>query len=213
MTHYLPNLTQEYKVTGLTALTTYTIQVAAMTSKGQGQLSASTISSGVPPGQMQYLTLIWVHAGVFEGATERTRFLKLVLVCTETQQNSTQLFLRAGITRELISFSLLSILFCRVAWSSDQFSHLQHRPSLRHAAVQTWLRWQDVHFPLADWSPGKTLYLLQHNEDSSCFFLVLVHIPVDLFNFLRCSYCPLSRCISDRYNRREWRVAVGSSAV
>lgn len=51
VTHYLPNLTQEYKVTGLTALTTYTIQVAAMTSKGQGQISASTISSGVPPGQ------------------------------------------------------------------------------------------------------------------------------------------------------------------
>ncbi|XP_042249381.1 protein sidekick-2 isoform X4 [Thunnus thynnus] len=49
VTHYLPNLTQEYKVTGLTALTTYTIQVAAMTSKGQGQLSSSTISSGVPP--------------------------------------------------------------------------------------------------------------------------------------------------------------------
>uniref|UniRef100_A0A8C6U6E1 Sidekick cell adhesion molecule 2a n=1 Tax=Neogobius melanostomus TaxID=47308 RepID=A0A8C6U6E1_9GOBI len=49
VTHYLPNLTQEYKVTGLTALTTYTIQVAAMTSKGQGQISASTISSGVPP--------------------------------------------------------------------------------------------------------------------------------------------------------------------
>ena len=51
VTHYLPNVTQDYKVTGLTALTTYTIQVAAMTAKGQGQLSASTISSGVPPGQ------------------------------------------------------------------------------------------------------------------------------------------------------------------
>lgn len=51
VTHYLPNLTQEYRVTGLTALTTYTIQVAGMTSKGQGQLSSSTISSGVPPGQ------------------------------------------------------------------------------------------------------------------------------------------------------------------
>ncbi|KAL0993533.1 hypothetical protein UPYG_G00109280 [Umbra pygmaea] len=49
VTHYLPNLTQDYRVTGLTALTTYTIQVAAMTSKGQGQLSSSTISSGVPP--------------------------------------------------------------------------------------------------------------------------------------------------------------------
>ncbi|KAJ8384733.1 hypothetical protein AAFF_G00199390 [Aldrovandia affinis] len=49
VTHYLPNLTQEYRVTGLTALTTYTIQVAGMTSKGQGLLSSSTISSGVPP--------------------------------------------------------------------------------------------------------------------------------------------------------------------
>ncbi|KAL7860443.1 hypothetical protein AOLI_G00167920 [Acnodon oligacanthus] len=49
VTHYLPNMTQEYRVTGLTALTTYTIQVAGMTSKGQGQLSSSTISSGVPP--------------------------------------------------------------------------------------------------------------------------------------------------------------------
>lgn len=66
VTHYLPNLTQEYKVTGLTALTTYTIQVAAMTSKGQGQLSASTISSGVPPGQMNHLTLMRVHLEVLE---------------------------------------------------------------------------------------------------------------------------------------------------
>ncbi|KAM9597745.1 protein sidekick-2 [Trichechus inunguis] len=49
VTHYLPNITLEYRVTGLTALTTYTIEVAAMTSKGQGQVSASTISSGVPP--------------------------------------------------------------------------------------------------------------------------------------------------------------------
>uniref|UniRef100_A0A8C5B5A4 Fibronectin type-III domain-containing protein n=1 Tax=Gadus morhua TaxID=8049 RepID=A0A8C5B5A4_GADMO len=49
VTHYLPNLTQDYRVTGLTALTTYTIQVAGMTTKGQGQLSSSTISSGVPP--------------------------------------------------------------------------------------------------------------------------------------------------------------------
>uniref|UniRef100_A0A8C8RVJ0 Sidekick cell adhesion molecule 2 n=1 Tax=Pelusios castaneus TaxID=367368 RepID=A0A8C8RVJ0_9SAUR len=49
VTHYLPNVTLEYRVTGLTALTTYTIEVAAMTSKGHGQLSSSTISSGVPP--------------------------------------------------------------------------------------------------------------------------------------------------------------------
>lgn len=44
-------MTLEYRVTGLTALTTYTIEVAAMTAKGQGQVSASTISSGVPPGR------------------------------------------------------------------------------------------------------------------------------------------------------------------
>uniref|UniRef100_A0A8C7STJ0 Sidekick cell adhesion molecule 2 n=1 Tax=Oncorhynchus mykiss TaxID=8022 RepID=A0A8C7STJ0_ONCMY len=49
VTHYLPNVTLEYRVTGLTALTTYTIEVAGMTSKGQGKLSSSTISSGVPP--------------------------------------------------------------------------------------------------------------------------------------------------------------------
>uniref|UniRef100_A0A8C5FR83 Sidekick cell adhesion molecule 2 n=1 Tax=Gadus morhua TaxID=8049 RepID=A0A8C5FR83_GADMO len=49
VTHYLPNVTLDYRVTGLTALTTYTIEVAGMTSKGQGQLSSSTISSGVPP--------------------------------------------------------------------------------------------------------------------------------------------------------------------
>lgn len=52
VTHYLPNVTLEYRVTGLTALTTYTIEVAAMTSKGQGQVSSSTISSGVPPGEL-----------------------------------------------------------------------------------------------------------------------------------------------------------------
>lgn len=51
VTHYLPNVTLEYRVTGLTALTTYTIEVAGMTSKGQGLLSSSTISSGVPPGR------------------------------------------------------------------------------------------------------------------------------------------------------------------
>ncbi|XP_044155181.1 protein sidekick-2 isoform X1 [Bufo gargarizans] len=49
VTHYLPNVTLEYRVTGLTALTTYTIQVAGMTSKGQGAVVSSTISSGVPP--------------------------------------------------------------------------------------------------------------------------------------------------------------------
>lgn len=68
MTHYLPNVTLEYRVTGLTALTTYTIEVAAMTAKGQGQVSASTISSGVPPGGCPggvpcLLLLIGTHSG------------------------------------------------------------------------------------------------------------------------------------------------------
>lgn len=75
VTHYLPNLTQEYKVTGLTALTTYTIQVAAMTAKGQGQLSASTISSGVPPGQTEKLRQL--NSELIQ--TAPLTFLKLVL--------------------------------------------------------------------------------------------------------------------------------------
>lgn len=54
-------------MTGLTALTTYTIQVAAMTSKGQGQLSASTISSGVPPGLIKAPDPIRVFPQVHEG--------------------------------------------------------------------------------------------------------------------------------------------------
>lgn len=48
----MSNSTLEYKVTGLTSLTTYTLEVAAMTGAGMGMLSSSTISSGVPPGEM-----------------------------------------------------------------------------------------------------------------------------------------------------------------
>ncbi|NWW94823.1 SDK2 protein, partial [Rhynochetos jubatus] len=64
VTHYLPNVTLEYRVTGLTALTTYTIEVAAMTSKGQGQVSSSTISSGVPPGKHGDMGTLAVLGGV-----------------------------------------------------------------------------------------------------------------------------------------------------
>ncbi|XP_072415393.1 protein sidekick-1 isoform X1 [Chiloscyllium punctatum] len=49
MSRKLSNTTQEYKITGLSSLTTYTIEVAAMTSVGIGVLTLSTISSGVPP--------------------------------------------------------------------------------------------------------------------------------------------------------------------
>ncbi|CAM9401214.1 unnamed protein product [Lampetra planeri] len=49
VTHYLPNSTREYRVTGLAALTTYVIEVSARTSRGSGPTSASTISSGIPP--------------------------------------------------------------------------------------------------------------------------------------------------------------------
>ncbi|KAJ7305928.1 hypothetical protein JRQ81_010294, partial [Phrynocephalus forsythii] len=45
----LANTTLEYKITGLSSLTTYTIEVAAMTAKGAGLVTSSTISSGVPP--------------------------------------------------------------------------------------------------------------------------------------------------------------------
>lgn len=65
VTHYLPNVTLEYRVTGLTALTTYTIEVAAMTSKGQGQVSSSTISSGVPPGERSGTGTLRDVAGVW----------------------------------------------------------------------------------------------------------------------------------------------------
>ncbi|XP_039216202.1 protein sidekick-1 isoform X2 [Crotalus tigris] len=45
----LANTTLEYKITGLSSLTTYTIEVAARTAKGTGLITSSTISSGVPP--------------------------------------------------------------------------------------------------------------------------------------------------------------------
>uniref|UniRef100_A0A8B9REK4 Sidekick cell adhesion molecule 1a n=1 Tax=Astyanax mexicanus TaxID=7994 RepID=A0A8B9REK4_ASTMX len=45
----MPNSTLEYKVTGLTSLTTYTLEVAAMTGAGIGTVTSSAISSGVPP--------------------------------------------------------------------------------------------------------------------------------------------------------------------
>ncbi|KAM7038622.1 protein sidekick-1 [Acridotheres tristis] len=45
----LSNSTLEYKITGLSSLTTYTIEVAATTARGSGAVTSSTISSGVPP--------------------------------------------------------------------------------------------------------------------------------------------------------------------
>lgn len=51
LTHSLSNTTHEYKIKGLSSLTTYTIDVAAVTAAGTGLATSSTISSGVPPGQ------------------------------------------------------------------------------------------------------------------------------------------------------------------
>ena len=51
LTHSLSNTTHEYKIKGLSSLTTYTIDVAAVTAAGAGLATSSTISSGVPPGQ------------------------------------------------------------------------------------------------------------------------------------------------------------------
>ncbi|XP_005054485.1 PREDICTED: protein sidekick-1 [Ficedula albicollis] len=45
----LSNSTLEFKITGLSSLTTYTIEVAAVTAHGSGSVTSSTISSGVPP--------------------------------------------------------------------------------------------------------------------------------------------------------------------
>ena len=47
----LNSSTHEYKIQGLSSLTTYTIDVAAVTAAGAGVPTSSTISSGVPPGQ------------------------------------------------------------------------------------------------------------------------------------------------------------------
>lgn len=47
----LNSSTHEYKIQGLSSLTTYTIDVAALTAVGAGLATSSTISSGVPPGQ------------------------------------------------------------------------------------------------------------------------------------------------------------------
>ncbi|XP_051031608.1 LOW QUALITY PROTEIN: protein sidekick-1-like, partial [Phodopus roborovskii] len=49
LTHTLNSTTHEYKIQGLSSLTTYTIDVAAVTAAGVGQTTSSTISSGVPP--------------------------------------------------------------------------------------------------------------------------------------------------------------------
>uniref|UniRef100_A0A2R8ME77 Sidekick cell adhesion molecule 1 n=1 Tax=Callithrix jacchus TaxID=9483 RepID=A0A2R8ME77_CALJA len=47
--HTLNSTTHEYKIQGLSSLTTYTIDVAAVTAVGTGLVTSSTISSGVPP--------------------------------------------------------------------------------------------------------------------------------------------------------------------
>uniref|UniRef100_A0A8K9UCA2 Sidekick cell adhesion molecule 1a n=1 Tax=Oncorhynchus mykiss TaxID=8022 RepID=A0A8K9UCA2_ONCMY len=45
----LANSTLQYKVTSLTSMTSYALEVAAMTAAGRGVATTSTISSGVPP--------------------------------------------------------------------------------------------------------------------------------------------------------------------
>ncbi|MED6254125.1 hypothetical protein ATANTOWER_016787, partial [Ataeniobius toweri] len=45
----LSNSTVQYQLTGLTSTTAYMIQVAALTGAGQGAVTSSTISTGVPP--------------------------------------------------------------------------------------------------------------------------------------------------------------------
>ncbi|XP_075890891.1 protein sidekick-1-like isoform X2 [Nelusetta ayraudi] len=45
----LSNSTLQHQLTSLTSTTTYTLQVAALTAAGQGVVTSSTISTGVPP--------------------------------------------------------------------------------------------------------------------------------------------------------------------
>uniref|UniRef100_A0A8C4QIJ2 Sidekick cell adhesion molecule 2 n=1 Tax=Eptatretus burgeri TaxID=7764 RepID=A0A8C4QIJ2_EPTBU len=49
VTHNLSNSTLEYRVTGLAALTTYVIEISARTTVGSGPVTATSISSGIPP--------------------------------------------------------------------------------------------------------------------------------------------------------------------
>lgn len=116
VTHYLPNLTQEYKVTGLTALTTYTIQVAAMTAKGQGQLSASTISSGVPPGRTEKLRQL--NSELIQ--TAPLTFLKLVLSTLQGSKIFFSVAMMLKVTLLSLSSSPLpqSCLALQLTWPS-----------------------------------------------------------------------------------------------
>lgn len=52
----LSNSTLQHQLTSLTSTTTYTLQVAALTAAGQGVVTSSTISTGVPPGTSLTLT-------------------------------------------------------------------------------------------------------------------------------------------------------------
>uniref|UniRef100_UPI003AADAB03 protein sidekick-1-like n=1 Tax=Centroberyx gerrardi TaxID=166262 RepID=UPI003AADAB03 len=45
----LSNSTLQYQLTGLTSITSYSLQVAALTAAGRGVVTSSTISTGVPP--------------------------------------------------------------------------------------------------------------------------------------------------------------------
>lgn len=63
----------------------------------------------------------------------------------------------------------------RAPWPSYQHGNFQHRPTLRHPAVQTWLRWQNFHFPLAGGGPGDLDLLNDVSlllESSSLFWIV-----------------------------------------
>lgn len=48
-----------------------------------------------------------------------------------------------------------SLILHRASWSSYQRGDFKHRPTFCHPAVQTWLWWQDLHFPLAGGGPGE----------------------------------------------------------
>lgn len=138
VTHYLPNVTLDYRVTGLTALTTYTIEVAAMTAQGQGSVSASTISSGVPPGgcpiPAPYLcSSLWVQWTMLVGCEPGTGpgwTLHTPQSCLQREK---------GRTSCLPTDSLHPAFLGRASRGTHQPGSVQHWATISHPAVRAWL--------------------------------------------------------------------------
>lgn len=121
----LSNSTLEYQLTGLTSTTAYTIQVAALTGAGQGVVTSSTVSTGVPPGAVNK------QANMREPVKMDARVSTLVLcvclrvgvyvcVCVLAWQSKYEWW---ALMKPLPFFRLISGCFC---------ASMNHRPHCRH---------------------------------------------------------------------------------